>query len=261
MFSRSECCPFAANDNSMQLQGNTVLITGGSSGAGLQLAAVLLEKGNRVLICGRSEEKLIDAQRRLPQVQIFRCNIAEPEDCRRLCEWVAADHPACNLLINNAAIVHRKQFLTEGGIVEMGEVEFATNVMGPIRLIKTLIPLLSQNPRPAVVNITTGLIYAPKAAYPFYNATKAALHAFTQTLRLQAQGLPVKIVEVMLPAMDTPWHEGNPPAIAIPVEKAVAEMVRGLEKDKPEIRVGGVKLLYLLARIAPGFALRKINGI
>ncbi|RPE05723.1 SDR family NAD(P)-dependent oxidoreductase [Chitinophaga lutea] len=245
----------------MQLHGNTVLITGGSSGAGLALAAVLLEKGNRVLICGRSEEKLAAAKRQLPQAHIFRCNIADANDCRRLCEWVAANHPDCNILVNNAAIVHRKQFLTEPGILEMGEQEFSTNVLGPIRLIKMLIPLLTENRQPAVVNITTGLVYAPKAAYPFYNATKAALHAFTQVLRLQAAGLPVKIFEVMLPAMNTPWHEGNPPAIAIPVEKAVAEMLCGLEKDKPEIRVAGVKLLYLLSRIAPGLALRKINAL
>jgi uncharacterized oxidoreductase len=70
-----------------------------------------------------------------------------------------------------------------------------------------------------------------------------------------------KVVEAMFPAVDTPWHKGRPPKIAISSEKAVNEMIKGLEKGKPEIRVGGAKILHLVSRLAPAFALRKVNQI
>jgi len=70
-----------------------------------------------------------------------------------------------------------------------------------------------------------------------------------------------EVIEVMFPAVITPWHKGNPPKIAIPVDNAVNQMIKGLEKGKPEIRVGGAKILYLMSRIAPSFALKKVNSI
>jgi uncharacterized oxidoreductase len=97
--------------------------------------------------------------------------------------------------------------------------------------------------------------------YPIYNATKAALHSFTQVLRHQLKNANVQVIEVMMPVVDTPWHQGNAPKIAISPGKAVSEMIAGLEKGKLEIRVGAVKILYFLARLAPGLAFRMINRI
>src|SRR5690606_7787200 len=96
---------------------------------------------------------------------------------------------------------------------------------------------------------------------PFYNATKAALHSFTQVLRLQTPAERLRVMEVLFPVVDTPWHQGKPPKMAIPVAQAVDEMLRGLQKGKPEIRVGKVKLLYRLSRLAPGFALKVMNRV
>jgi len=105
------------------------------------------------------------------------------------------------------------------------------------------------------------LIYAPRADYSFYNSTKAALHAFTQVLRIQNTNPNLKIIEVLFPVVDTPWHKGNAPKIAISVDQAVQGMIKGIEKGKEEVKVAGVKLLYLLSRIAPKFALKKINNL
>ena len=122
-------------------------------------------------------------------------------------------------------------------------------------------PILQKNTAPHIINITTGLVFTPRADYPFYNATKAGLHAFTQGLRIQEAQSNVKIIEVMMPAVNTPWHKGHPPKIAISPQKAVNEMLQELQKDKTEIKISKVKLLYLLSRIAPGFALQKINHL
>lgn len=245
----------------MVLQNNTVLITGGSSGLGLELTKQLLKKNNKILICGSSQAKLEAAKKSFPEIEIFQCDLSKQEECSRLAKWVAEKHPKCNMLVNNAAIVHINNFYTDDSILEKANKEIQTNLLAPIVLSKLLLPLLEQNKHAKIINVTTGLVYAPKAAYPFYNATKAALHSFTQVLRMQMEKSPVRICEVLLPVIDTPFHKGNPPKIAISAEKAVKEMIASVEKGKLEIRVAKVKLLYLISRVAPKFALRKINSL
>lgn len=146
-------------------------------------------------------------------------------------------------MINNAAIVHVDNFFQDEEILQKAEAEIQTNLMGPIRLSKLFAPILSNNENPAIINITTGLVYVPRTIYPFYNATKSALHSFTQVLRSQSEHLSVNIIEVQFPAVDTLWHKGDPPDIAISAEKAVSKLMNGIEKGDKEVRVGKTKLL------------------
>lgn len=245
----------------MKSKDNTILITGGSSGIGLELADRLEKQGNTVIICGRSSERLEAAGAKNPKLIPYACDISDPASCIAMIDWIKRHYPQLNVLINNAAISHATNFLDDADVLDKAVLEVATNFMAPLRLIKAAFPLLEEQNSAAVINITTGLVYAPRAAYPIYNATKAALHSFTQVLRLQAAASKVEVIEVQFPAVDTPWHHGNPPKIAISVEQAVDEMIAGLEKGKQEIQVGGVKLLHALTRVAPDFALRKINSL
>ncbi|RDY61043.1 SDR family oxidoreductase [Flagellimonas nanhaiensis] len=244
----------------MQLAGNTILITGGSSGIGLELSKKLVEN-NKVLICGRSRQRLENAKELIPALEIFQCDLSDKNQCNSLADWIKEEHPDLNVLINNAAVVHKVNFLGTGGILDMAEQEIAINFMAPVRLIHSLSPILQRNHRATIINITTGLIYAPRAVYPFYNSTKSALHSFTQVLRKQMEGSNLNIIEIMFPAVDTPWHKGNPPKIAISKEKAVDEMLKGLQKGKEEIRIAGANLLYKIARLAPKFAFQKVNSL
>lgn len=244
----------------MVLENNTILITGGSSGIGLEMAKCLTEKKNQVIICGRSKVNLEKAKKSILEIKTFQCDLSQPGECKKLSEWIKEEHPECNVLINNAALAHKSNFSEDENIADKAEVEIRTNLTAPIHLSKFFIPIIEQNRNPKIINITTGLIYAPKTVYPIYNATKAALHLFTQVLRLQLKGSPISIVEVLFPAVDTPWHKGNPPKFAIPVEEAVKEMLHEIEKGKTEIKIGKVKLLYLISRVAPFLALKIING-
>ena len=244
----------------MILQNNTILITGGSSGIGLELIKRLIEKNNKVIICGRSKEKLEKAKMEHPEIEIFQCDLSQEKECERLTHWIKETHKECNILINNAAIVHIANFYKDKKILEKAKTEIHTNLLAPIILTKLFIPILENNPKPKLINITSGLAYVPKADYPFYNATKSALHSFTQTLRMQMDKSAIDILEVFLPPVDTPFHKGNPPKKVITVEKAVDKMISGIEKGEIEIRVGITKLIYLMSRIAPKFALKKVNN-
>lgn len=243
----------------MQLREQTILITGGGSGIGLELCKTLVQKGNTVITCGRSEEKLEAAKKSVPGLVTYTCDLSNQQACMHLANTIITNHPDLNILINNAAIVNRIDYLNDTTSLELADMEFQTNIMAPIRLIRMLYQTICTNKQFAIINITTGLVYAPRASYPFYNATKAALHSFTQTLRLQLAKENTKVVEVLFPVVDTPWHRCTVPKMAISAQEAVAGMLLQLEKGKTEIRVGKVKLLYLLSRIAPAFSIRMIN--
>jgi uncharacterized oxidoreductase len=245
----------------LQWTGNTVLITGGSSGIGFELAKVLSEKGNKVIICGRSAEKLEKAKREIPSVHIVQCDVSLNSDCEKLFNWIIKQHPDCNMLINNAAYANHMDISNDDEFVNKAVHEMRTNFIAPVTLIRLFLPHLGMKKNSAVINVTTGLVYLPKAVEPIYCASKAALHSFTQTLRLQIKNLPIKVIEIFPPAVDTPFHQGRVPKIAISVESAVKEIVAGLEKNKNEIRVAGSKLVYAISRIAPAFGLKKINEL
>ncbi|MBL6446624.1 SDR family oxidoreductase [Fulvivirga sp. 29W222] len=245
----------------MKLNNNTILITGGSSGIGLELARRLHKQGNNILICGRSEEKLNNVKHEIPGIHDYPCDLSIKAHRQELFQWVSDNHPSCNILINNAATVHKTNFSEDSKMIEKAENEVQTNLIAPITLSKLFLPLLMKNENASIINVTTGLIYAPRAAYPIYNATKSGLHAFTQVLRHQLKNDPIRVIEVIMSAVDTPWHQGNPPKMAISVEKAAAEMLNKLEKGQEVIKIAGVKILYILSRIAPAFAFRKINQL
>ncbi len=245
----------------MKLQNHTILITGGSTGIGLELAKVLTEKGNTVLICGRSQEKLIEAKKQIPKLQILACDLSDKVDRDKLVKWVKTEFPQCNILINNAGITHNTNFKGDDEILVKAEQEIQLNLMAPIVLTKQLLPVLEQNPNPTIINVTTGLAYVPKAAYPIYNATKAALHSFTMVLRKQLEHDPIDIIEVLMTVVDTPFHNGHAPKRAISPQKAVCEMIQKLEKGKKEIRIDKVGLLYMISRLSPKLAFRMINRV
>lgn len=244
----------------MNLQNQTVLITGGSSGIGLELARQLLAMNNTVIICGRSAEKLAGARNAIP-VHTVQCDVSSSSGRDALMHWLSEHHPECNVLVNNAAIVHRTSFYDDPHIVEKAILEIDVNLVAPIALGKLFLSRRVAPKACTIINITTGLIYAPRAVYPIYNATKAALHSFTQVLRHQLKGKNIELFEVIMSVVATPWHKGNVPKIAITPEAAVREMIAGLQKGKPEIRIGAVRKLYWLSRIAPSLAFRIINRV
>lgn len=242
----------------MKLENNTILITGGSSGIGLETARQLAPK-NKVIICGRSRERLDNAQKEISGIHTLVCDLSKEEDCRNLHLDVSTRFPECNILIHNAALVQKTDFLTDAEAIKKADLEMKTNFTGPVMLTKWFLPLLAAQAHAKLIFISTGLIYAPKAAYLAYCPSKSALHAFTQTLQWKLRGSRPEIIEVLMPVVDTPFHQGNPPKGAISTTAAVKEMLPGIEKGKKTIRIGGVKLLYLISRFSPALGMRIVN--
>lgn len=97
----------------MKLSGNTVLITGGVTGIGYAMAEAFLKAGSEVVVCGRREAKLREAQKKHPELHVKACDVASPSDCKALAEWAASRFDGLNVLVNNAGIQRDVDF-TQG---------------------------------------------------------------------------------------------------------------------------------------------------
>jgi uncharacterized oxidoreductase len=127
----------------MNLKGNTVLITGGASGIGYALAEDFLKAGSEVIICGRREEKLLEAQKKHPEFKIKKCDAASDAERAELVQWAVSNFKNLNILVNNAGIQRDIDF--KKGIAEYkaGPNEIAINLEAPIVLSGMFIPYLT----------------------------------------------------------------------------------------------------------------------
>lgn len=192
----------------MNLTANTILVTGGATGIGFALARQLSERGNRVIICGRSAETLQNAQAAVPALITHVCDVADTESRRAMVEWLSTAYPALNILINNAGVQYRRRFEDVTALDDL-EKEVAINFTAPIRLIGELLPLLKQQHSATVINVGSGLAFVPMADVPVYCATKAAIHSFTLSLRHQLKRTGVRVVEMAPPIVDTGLGSGS----------------------------------------------------
>jgi uncharacterized oxidoreductase len=185
----------------MDISSQTVLITGGASGIGWALAQRFLAAGSEVIVCGRRVDKLREAQQLNRRVKIRVCDVAQEAERIALAEWVAREQPNVNVLVNNAGIQRRVSIANDDW--RSTRQELAINLEAPIHLAMLFAAHLAARPTPAIVNVTSGLAFAPLVIAPVYSATKAALHSFTLSLRHQLAGTPVQVIEIIPPAVNT----------------------------------------------------------
>lgn len=207
----------------MQLSGHTVLIAGGSTGIGLALAHGFLARGSRVLICARNEERLQHARTLTPALEYCVADVAIASDRAKLRDWIATQHPAMNVLVNNAGLQRRIDFASADTPVDFSEI--MTNFAAPIALIAELRHQLR----------ATGV-------------------------RVVDIAPPAVDTELLRGAQDPGGRAtGGPPTMT--PEAFVAAALGALERGRTDIRIGGAQLLYLLNRLAPEFALRLLNRL
>lgn len=225
----------------MNLKDNTILITGGATGIGLALAKRLSE-ANRVIICGRSEVALQQAEAAVPGLSTRACDLTDQGSRFAMVQWLQAEHPQLNMLINNAGVQVRRDFTTDPAIDSL-EQEIAVNLMIPIYLVAELLPLLRRQGGASIVNVTSGLAFSPMADVPVYCATKAALHSFTLSLRHQLRTADIRVIELAPPIVDTGLGGGTRSGGAanrtmVTPDDFAREALTELAEGKDEVLVG-----------------------
>jgi uncharacterized oxidoreductase len=234
----------------MNLGNNTILITGGATGIGLALTERFLRAGSQVIVCGRRAEALEEAQRNLPGLHTRVCDVARPEEREELVRWVQQEFPALNVLINNAGIQNRWQLAAPDTSTNWADYqsELAINVDAPMHLALLLIPHLRQQQNPAIINVTSGLSFAPAAFAPIYSATKAAMHSFTLSLRHQLASTPIKVLEIVPPAVNTDLGGAGLHTFGVPVDAFADSVLARLAQGEEEVGYGTSEEARLASR-------------
>lgn len=183
----------------MKLSGNKILITGGATGIGSGLTQRFIEENNTVIICGRRELALKEAAEKFPSVITKACDLSIASERESLFNWVAKEHNDLNVLVNNAGI-QQWMSVTDNNFFQRAKDEISINIEAPLHLTSLFLDLNSLN---TVINVSSGLAFAPLAKVPVYCASKAFLHSFSLSLRYMLRSKDIEVIELIPPALNT----------------------------------------------------------
>lgn len=226
----------------MQITGNTIFITGGTSGIGRGLAEAFHRRGNKVIVAGRRRALLDEVAAANPGIDGVELDIADPADIGRVAQHLITAYPDLNVLINNAGIM---PFDDAGSTIDDAVTRriIDTNLLGPIRLTSALIAHLRAQPRATIVHNTSILAYVPLASTAVYSASKAALHSYALSQRFQLRDTNVRVQEIAPPWVDTDLIRKSGDPRAMPLDAFIAKTMAGLATDAEEVVVEEVSAL------------------
>jgi uncharacterized oxidoreductase len=192
----------------MQFINQTILVTGSTSGIGLELAKALKAMGNTVIITGRRQVLLDQIVADNPGIIAYPSDMTDAQSIATLAKTVLHNHPAINVLINNAGIMQAEDLTADTVSTDVAQATITTNLLAPIQLTASLLPHFRAQDQAAIINVTSGLAFVPLMFTPTYNATKAALHSYTLSLRAQLRNTNVTVVDLAPPAVQTDLMPG-----------------------------------------------------
>ncbi|WP_343657845.1 SDR family NAD(P)-dependent oxidoreductase [Chryseobacterium sp.] len=243
----------------MNLKNSTILITGGTSGIGLEFVTQLTEIGATIIVTGRKQDALDETKKNFPNVHTFKSDVSNPQDIKDLYDTVTTLFPELNLIINNAGMMRLIDLQDQSLDLENINREIATNLTGTIQMVHQFLPHLLKQKSSGIVNVSSGIAFMSYSAAPIYSATKAAVRAYTQALRLQLENTNVKVFEMIPPGVKTnlqnEWVKQPNPAMMMTADKMVKISIDGLLKDKNELKPFPIRILKLASRLMPNHLL------
>jgi uncharacterized oxidoreductase len=235
----------------MDLHGKKILITGGGSGIGRELAR-RLAAGNQVTIAGRDQAKLQRAQAETPALRTLRLDVTSEDDARSAIAWCSSELGGLDLLVNNAGVVSGAPLWSpQAATASVAEVQ--TNLIGSIRMTRLALPLLKAAPEGGVLFMSSAVALVAVPGLAVYAATKAALHSLARSLRAELKAQGIGVFEVLAPVVDTEFARALD-VPKIPPSVVADAVLAGLAHNRGEIRVARVRQLALVARLAPRLA-------
>ncbi len=232
----------------MKTTGNTVFISGGSAGIGLAIAKKLNASGNKVIINGRSEERLQRALKELDGAVAIQGDLSIKAERIRIAEELTEKYPEVNIIINNAGAAFLNDLASSANdAAEKAYQEMNTNYISVIDFTDLTLPLLLQQEEAAIVNVSSIAAFRSNKYLPTYSASKAALHSYTQGLRdTFTENQHLNIYELYPPLVNTEFSAEIGGANGIPPAEVADELFAALEKDQFEVPVGDTKKIHAL---------------
>ncbi|MBA4056340.1 MAG: short-chain dehydrogenase [Marivirga sp.] len=243
----------------MKLRENVILITGGTSGIGLEFVRQLTEQGAKIIVTGRNLDTLNETKKKFPKIEIFKSDVSQAKDIENLYKEVTHRFPELNIIINNAGIMRLIDLEDASNNLQNIVREIETNLTGTIQMVHQFLPHLKKQKSSAIINVSSAIAFMPYSSAPIYSASKSGIHAYTQALRLQLEKTSVKVFEVIPPGVTTnlqnDWVLQPNQHQMMKADKMVSAAINGILKDKLEIKPGLAGLVKLMSRVAPGLIL------
>jgi len=211
----------------MKITGNTILITGGSSGIGRALAEAFHERGNRVIVTGRRQALLDEIEAARPGLVGLPLDLDEAGSLEGLGNEVLSRFPDLNVLVANAGISRTEDMAGDGWDAAEAESIVRTNILGVLRTAAAFLPFIKTQPNAAFMATSSALAFVPRADFPAYCASKAFLHSWLQSVRHQLRDFPVEVLELSPPYVQTELtgaEQASDPR-AMPLDAYVAEVM------------------------------------
>jgi uncharacterized oxidoreductase len=234
----------------MDLVNKRIVITGGTSGIGLEIVR-LLARDNSIIVLGRRDEQL----KEIPNTKFIHCELSKRSSVEKAAEKIINSNDTIDILINNAAVQYTPKFLDKDFSYEGIEREIQINFVSICQLTYLLLPLMQKGKAACILNINSGLGLAPKTQSAVYCATKAALHSFSKSLMYQFEGKQIMVLQAFLPLVDTAMTLGRGDRKMSP-KMAAKNIVQGLSNESVENNIGKVSFLRFLLRLWPALAFR-----
>lgn len=228
----------------MKKTGNTILITGSTSGIGLGLALRFHQAGNKVIVAGRRKALLKQITAEHPGIEAIELDVSNANSIVKASELVAERYPDLNVVINNAGIMLSDDFVKADSL-KTAEESVTINLLGTIRMTYAFLPQLLQKKNAVLINVSSSLAFVPFPIATTYSATKAAIHAFTEGLRIQLADTFVRVIELAPPGVRTTLFGQENDEHAMPLEDFLDETIAILhsEPTPKEIIVENAKFL------------------
>jgi uncharacterized oxidoreductase len=225
----------------MEIAGNTILVTGGTSGIGRALAIALHEAGNTVIVAGRRQKLLHDIEKSYPGIVGLPLDVENSESIRSFAKTVQERFPKLNVLFNNAGIASLEDYKADAIDTSAAKRTITTNITAVLELTAALLPALRKQPKSTLMVTTSGLAFVPFPHGPVYGATKAFLHSWLEALRVQLRGTSVEVLELAPPYVQTELggpHQAQDPR-AMPLDAYTSE-VMSILRDPGKIVKGEI---------------------
>jgi len=235
----------------MQTSGNTILITGATSGIGLGLALRWHDAGNTVVVAGRRKNRLDQIVAEHPGIEAVQLDVTDPQSIAACFTDVTARFPQLNVVVNNAGIMVPEDLLDPASLAT-AEAVITTNLVGLIRVTSAFVPFLAGRDDATIVNTSSGLAFVPLAMTPTYCATKAAVHSLSQSQRIQFVPHGIEVIELIPPAVQTDLMGQTNSERAMPLGEFLDEVMTILAGTPPVIEVAVEGVGFLRDAVAQG---------
>ncbi|GAB5482605.1 MAG: SDR family NAD(P)-dependent oxidoreductase [Parasphingorhabdus sp.] len=236
----------------MKLQNKTIVLTGASSGVGLDLLGALGSSNTIINLSRHAPPE--DAVQLSPGFAHVATNLADAASVDRAIEAITLSHPdGIDGLINCAAVQFLPKFTDSDFDPASIATEIAINLTSPAQLIHGLLGGLRKRSESFVLNVNSGLGLVPKKESAIYCTTKGGLDNLSRGLRAQLGGTSIRVQQAFLPLVDTPMTTGRGSG-KLSSRDVARQIIRGIERGTPDNDIGKVKLLRIINRLSPSIA-------